>query len=94
MADFCRDCTVEIFGPDCRNDFEQPDSEEDKKEGGFLKGSLCEGCGWIITDARGVCLKRDHYGSDMKHLQGEALMRVISIEAIRSDQVLDPKDVP
>lgn len=42
MADFCRDCTIELFGEDLadKNDMMNPDLGED-----FMQHGLCEHCG-------------------------------------------------
>jgi len=49
MADFCHQCTSELFGEEHadKNDF-----------AGFVRGSeryyvMCEGCGWITVDKEG-----------------------------------------
>ena len=49
MADFCYECTSELFGEEHadKNDF-----------AGFVRGNeryyvMCEGCGWITVDKDG-----------------------------------------
>ena len=49
MADFCHQCTSELFGEEHadKNDF-----------AGFVRGNeryyvMCEGCGWITVDKEG-----------------------------------------
>lgn len=45
MADFCKQCQ------EGSKDFEVPEADKDAKF-----ASLCEGCGWTITDKDGNCL--------------------------------------
>lgn len=57
MADFCKQCSLEIFGEDFK--------ECALPEGSELRGTLppehgwaalCEGCGPTIVDDEGVCI--------------------------------------
>lgn len=56
MADFCYQCTADLFGAEYapNNDMAgiaKPD---------YMVGVLCEGCsGWVFVDSEGKCL--DHY---------------------------------
>lgn len=47
MADFCKECSDEMFGPDVPNDF------EGLCEPGEMVSVLCEGCGYIWVDHTG-----------------------------------------
>lgn len=49
MADFCRQCSVRVFGEDSK-DFDGLCQPED------LQLVLCEGCGYIWADHTGKCL--------------------------------------
>jgi len=48
MADFCYDCTAELFGDGKRNDFADEWGEDRD-----LWNVLCEGCGFIVVDKSG-----------------------------------------
>lgn len=50
MADFCRDCSLEMFNKDFR------DLADIVKEGQVLR-TICEGCGPILVDHNGVKIK-------------------------------------
>ena len=54
MADFCWDCTEEMFGPESApvNDFRHLISEEEHKRD-YVMEVLCEGCGFIRVDHNG-----------------------------------------
>lgn len=57
MADFCKQCSIELFGEDCKElaGLGEPLTEEELKQGyGFP--ALCEGCGCCLVDNEGVCL--------------------------------------
>jgi len=49
MAEFCLECTQDLFGEELPSDFEGLLSEEEFKEG-LLMSVLCEGCGGIWVD--------------------------------------------
>jgi len=51
MAEFCKQCAVDVFGEDTPSDFNFTDSVE-LDEGYHV---LCEGCGHAWVDERGVC---------------------------------------
>ena len=51
MADFCKQCSIEIFGEDL-GDMRGLCGE------GFVVSSLCEHCGAIYVDHDGVCYGR------------------------------------
>tara|TARA_Y100001963_G_scaffold118777_1_gene165541 strand:- start:132 stop:314 length:183 start_codon:yes stop_codon:yes gene_type:complete len=52
MADFCLDCTHEMFGDEFPSDFKGLLSQEEFEEG-YLLPVLCEGCGYIWVDPQG-----------------------------------------
>lgn len=54
MADFCRQCSEELFGKDHR-DLAGQVTEEQVKEG-LAANVLCEGCGFTQVDHNGQCL--------------------------------------
>jgi|TARA_R110002020_G_scaffold454218_1_gene669515 hypothetical protein len=55
MANFCYQCTAEMFGEEnaIKNDFA---GSVRKKERYFC---LCEGCGWITVDGDGMRVEED-----------------------------------
>lgn len=58
MADFCRQCTIKLFGADMadKNDMAGLITEEDTKNGLVSSVVLCEGCGPIQVDHTGKCV--------------------------------------
>ena len=57
MADFCKQCSIEIFG----EDYEELALPKDSDKRGTLKDgegwlALCEGCGGTVVDDDGVCI--------------------------------------
>lgn len=60
MADFCHQCTFELFGEELApfNDFVSPSLGDD-----FMHTVLCEGCGYIDVDNRG---RRLHWDEDAR----------------------------
>lgn len=65
MADFCKQCSVLIFGEDFRELAGITSSED--QERGFYAVTLCEGCGPILVDSDGACLSVDCGGDHRKH---------------------------
>jgi len=65
MADFCKQCTEELFGPEHadNNDVQGIISEAEEAEG-YMATVLCEGCGPIQVNRAGECLSVD---CDKKH---------------------------
>jgi len=53
MADFCKQCSLELFDRDS-GDFKGLLTEEAHKEGYFMP-VLCEGCGPCTVDHTGKC---------------------------------------
>jgi len=57
MADFCKQCSTELFGKDFE-DFKGITAKEDWAEGKAAV-VLCEGCGSIQVDTDGACISKD-----------------------------------
>lgn len=53
MADFCKQCSVELFGVD-NGDLVRDSSEVLKEDEGFPE--ICEGCGYIWVNHSGECI--------------------------------------
>jgi hypothetical protein len=57
MADFCKQCSIDIFGKDHR---ELADiTPKDAWEKGLAMSTICEGCGVIQVDPDGNCVSED-----------------------------------
>jgi hypothetical protein len=54
MADFCRDCSLEMFDKDFRDLACLGDGS--KLQPGMGWHCICEGCGFILVDDDGVCI--------------------------------------
>jgi len=52
MADFCKQCSVNMFGEDFGDLKGIPDP-------GQLADVICEGCGFTTVDHEGKCVKED-----------------------------------
>lgn len=52
MADFCQQCSIELFGQDTKDLANLGESLEEGE--GFL--ALCEDCGYTLVDLAGKCL--------------------------------------
>ncbi len=59
MADFCKECSLEIFGEDLGDlaDLIEPVIVDL----GFGYLALCERCGWILVDDRGKKIKEEQF---------------------------------
>ncbi|QPB12249.1 hypothetical protein [Providencia phage PSTCR5] len=57
MADFCRDCAIDILGFDTK-DLAGLITKEDMYNG-IRAHVICEGCGWILVDHNGVRVSVD-----------------------------------
>lgn len=57
MADFCKQCSLEILGEDFE-DLKNLSTKEDT-ELGLFANVLCEGCGFIQVDHNGCCVSLD-----------------------------------
>tara|TARA_R100000005_G_C4851467_1_gene117602 strand:- start:321 stop:506 length:186 start_codon:yes stop_codon:yes gene_type:complete len=55
VADFCYDCTEELFGQHYapKNDMRNIVSQKEYQEHGITANVLCEGCGFIEVDHLG-----------------------------------------
>lgn len=53
MADFCKQCSLVMFGSDFR------ELADPQLKPGYANGNLCEGCGYIQTNAAGECISSD-----------------------------------
>jgi len=58
MADFCYQCTKEMFGNPEKNDLKGLSTPEDTKNG-LYPVVICEGCGHIQVDHEGKCVSPD-----------------------------------
>lgn len=56
MADFCKECSIKIFGEDF-HDLAGLISEEKVKEG-FGVAAICEGCGPVLVNHEGLVILR------------------------------------
>ena len=54
MADYCRQCSIELFGTDTRDMADRVTQEEWDK--GYAADALCEGCGFVQVDPEGRCI--------------------------------------
>ncbi len=54
MADFCKQCSIEVFGEDSGDLVGKGDGSELKPGYGWL--ALCEGCGQTAVDNDGTCV--------------------------------------
>lgn len=59
MADFCKQCSIEMFGEDFR-ELADLSTEEDTKNGLFCY-ALCENCGTIQVDHEGIRVDDDYF---------------------------------
>ncbi len=57
MADFCRQCSIDLFGKDFRELSGLVSSED--WELGYGALVICEGCGPVIVDIEGSCVSED-----------------------------------
>ena len=60
MADFCKQCSTELFGEDF-GDLKGIGelTPEQREDGGWGFGALCEGCGSTLVDEAGQCILRN-----------------------------------
>lgn len=54
MADFCKECSIEMFGKDFR-ELAGITTEDDEKNNLYAT-VICEGCGYIQVDKDGVAV--------------------------------------
>ena len=57
MADFCRQCSVDVFGEDFK-ELAGLSTPEDTAKGLYCT-VICEGCGFIQVDHEGNCVSDD-----------------------------------
>lgn len=57
MADFCKQCSIDMFGEDFR-ELAGITTEEEWRQG-FAALVICEGCGPIQVDPNGWCVSKD-----------------------------------
>ena len=57
MADFCKACSIEVFGEDF-GDLKGLSTEEDTRKELYCV-ALCEHCGPIQVDHEGVCISKN-----------------------------------
>lgn len=65
MADFCKQCSEEMFDS-ATNDLSGIISEEDTAKGWVSSVVICEGCGPIQVDHEGSCVSEDCIGEHRK----------------------------
>ena len=53
MAEFCRQCSIELFGKDF-GEAARPGKPD--PEPGYGWGFLCEGCGFTVVNKEGECI--------------------------------------
>lgn len=58
MADFCKICSINIFGEDF-GDMAGISTPEQTADERYLV-ALCEGCGPCFVDHKGICITHDH----------------------------------
>ena len=52
MADFCKQCSLEVWGEDSKDLAELCDEDQ-------LISVLCEGCGSTVVNSKGICISKD-----------------------------------
>lgn len=58
MADFCKQCSIEMFGEDGEDlkGISDRTLTKEEKEKGLGWSAICEGCGFIIVNDEGECI--------------------------------------
>lgn len=80
MADFCRQCSIDLWGKDTQ-DLMGINKETELEEGaGFVV--ICEGCGFIRVDHAGQCLGDSdciahHQPPTIVHLKWDDSLRLL-----------------
>lgn len=69
MADFCKQCSIELFGEPSPDLADLLTLEEESQ--GLSCKALCEGCGFISIDNEGNCLTPEclRHGHNLSHLE-------------------------
>lgn len=57
MADFCRQCSIDLFGEDFEDLAGLSTPADTKKE--MYCTVICEGCGYVQVDHAGNCVSKD-----------------------------------
>lgn len=57
MADFCKQCSIDMFGKDFGDLKGLGDGKVLLEGRGWL--TMCEGCGPILVDSEGSCISKD-----------------------------------
>ena len=66
MADFCKQCSIDMFGEDTKDHANLCPSET----GPYYVAVICEGCGYTYVDETGTCCLYDcleKHGIDMEY---------------------------
>lgn len=71
MADFCKQCSIDMFGADYR-DLAGLITPEEVYSGNEYPTVICEGCGFITVDPDGNCISDD---CDLKGRPGHGCPR-------------------
>lgn len=67
MADFCKECSIELFGKDLQELAQLlPKENYDDFNGA---GAICEGCGYITVNYEGECRSASCPRHGMRNLQ-------------------------
>ena len=59
MAEFCKACASELFGPDPKFNDAEGLTKKDNWEEGYAVAFLCESCGYIQVDPEGNCVSKN-----------------------------------
>lgn len=57
MADFCKKCSIDMFGEDFNDLAGISTLEDDAKE--LYANVICEGCGCVQVNSKGECISED-----------------------------------
>lgn len=71
MADFCKQCSIDLFGEDFRDLAGIGAARGEELEPGSGWIALCEGCGPTLVDDNGVCM--GHCDKEDEHAGYEPL---------------------
>lgn len=62
MADFCKQCSIDMFGHDC-GDLKGITTKEETENGRYAR-VICEGCGFVLVDHEGNVVHVYEIGDD------------------------------
>ena len=68
MAEFCKQCAEEAWGPETESDFKGAIGKAES-DNGWRIVALCEGCGITYVNHEGECTSPDcnkHHGKNLK----------------------------